>query len=99
MEAVPLTYESVVDRVRTGILTAKGVSPTGEEITDATMFWPTGNPDQPTLAFDSLDFLQLIVSLEEKYGWVIPDTEIDVNDCQTVGDLAQLVLKNVNGTS
>jgi acyl carrier protein len=99
MEAVPLTYESVVDRVRAGILTAKGVSVTDQEITDATMFWPTGNPDQPTLAFDSLDFLELVVSLEEKYGWAIPDTEIDVNDCQTVGDLAQLVLKNVNGTS
>ncbi|KUO20701.1 phosphopantetheine-binding protein [Streptomyces dysideae] len=99
MEAVPLTHESVVDRIRAGIHKAKGVSLTDQEITDATLFWPTGNPDQQTLAFDSLDFLELVVSLEEKHGWSIPETEIDVNDCQTVGDLALLVLKNANGKS
>jgi acyl carrier protein len=99
MEAVPLTYESVVDTIRAGIRRAKGVALIDQEITDATLFWPTGNPDQPTLAFDSLDFLELVVSLEEKHDWSIPETEIDINSCQTVGDLAQLVLKNVNGTS
>jgi hypothetical protein len=97
MEMTPLAYDSAVDGIRAGIRRAKGVALAEEEIIDSTPLWLTGDPDQPCLSFDSLDFLELVAFLEERYGWVLPESAIDVNECQTVGDLALMVVKNVHG--
>lgn len=99
MESISLTHDSVVDSVRAGIRRAKAVSLDDGEITESTAFWGAGEPGRPGLAFDSLDFLELVVFLEEQFGWSIPDTEIDVNECQTVGDLASLIIKHLHGES
>jgi acyl carrier protein len=95
LQTVPLVYDAVLDGIRTGVLRAKGVRLTEQQITAETPLWPSGDPDQPCLSLDSLDFLELVVFLEENYGWVIPETAIDVHECKTVGDLVTLVLTHV----
>ncbi len=97
MQPMPLVYDSVVCGIRTGVLRAKGVRLAESDITDATAFWPGADPAQTCLSFDSIDFLELVVFLEENYGWAIPESAIDVHDCQTVGDLATIVIKHVRG--
>lgn len=97
MEVLPVTRESVVDAIRVGVRRAKGVALAADEITDSTLLWPAGDADQPCLALDSLDFLELVVFLEEEYGWVLPESAIDVHDCKTVGDLAAMVLEHLRG--
>ncbi len=54
---------------------------------------------QPSLSLDSIDFLELVLFLEEEHGWVIPEAAIDVQDCRTVGDVATLVLEHVHGAT
>jgi len=92
---VPLTYDVVVDRIRTGALRAKGVRLAPEDITESTAFWPDGDLNETCLYFDSLDFLELVVFLEQEYGWVVPETAIDIQDCRTVGGLATVVIDHV----
>lgn len=96
-QPTPLTHDSVVDGIRSGVLRAKGVRLAKEDITAATALWPGEDPHQPCLSLDSIDFLELVVFLEEEYGWVIPETAIDVHECKTVGDVATLVLAHVRG--
>lgn len=93
----PLAYDKVLDAIRAGIRIAKSVPLTDEEITPSTYFWLTDSPDQSCLSLDSVDFLRLIVFLEEEYGWSIPETDIDASECRTVGDMASLVIKHVRG--
>jgi hypothetical protein len=95
-KTVPLTYDVVLDRIRTGALRAKGVRLAPEDITESTAFWPGGDLNEKCLSFDSLDFLELVVFLEEEYGWVVPETAIDIQDCRTVGGLAMVVMKHVH---
>jgi acyl carrier protein len=92
---MPLIYDVVVDRIRIGALRGKGVRLAPEDITESTAFWPGDNLNETCLYFDSLDFLELVVFLEEEYGWVVPETAIDIQDCRTVGGLAMVVLKHV----
>jgi hypothetical protein len=94
-ESMPFSRDRVVDCIRTGVLRAKGVRLPPEEITESTAFWPGGDPNEACLYFDSLDFLELVVFLEQEYGWVVPETAIDVQDCRTVGSLATVVINNV----
>jgi len=96
-QPVPASYDAVIEKIRAGVLRGKGVALAAEDITDATTLWPGGDPSQPCLSFDSIDFLELVVFFEDEYGWVIPETDIDVHECRTVGDLATLVIKNVHG--
>ena len=95
IEVPLLTYESVVDRIRIGILRGKGVSLPAEDITAATGFWAGAEANQPCLYLDSIDFLELVVFLEQEYGWTVPEVAIDIHDLRTVGDLATLVMKYV----
>src|SRR4051794_16978839 len=90
-----LTYELLVDLIRTAASRAKGVRLAPEEITESTAFWPGDVPDETCLYFDSLDFLELVVSLEEEHGCVVPETAIDIQDCRTVGGLATVVIKHM----
>jgi acyl carrier protein len=93
VDAMPPAYDSVIDGIRAGIRQAKGAALSGADITDATPFWFSPDAERPSLSFDSLDFLELVVFLEEEFGWYVPEEQIDVNECRTVGDLAALVLK------
>ena len=94
-----LTRDLVVDRIRAAALRAKGVRLAPEEISESTSFWPGGDPNEKCLYFDSLDFLELVVFLEEQYGWVVPEEAIDIQDCRTVGGLAEVIVKHVNEIS
>lgn len=91
-----LTLDSALEAIRTAILQrAKGVGLSETEIDNSTALWATEDPNQPCLSLDSLDFLEIVVYLEDKFGWVIPEEAIDIQDCKTVGDLAQLVVTHV----
>jgi|HubBroStandDraft_5_1064220.scaffolds.fasta_scaffold563138_2 acyl carrier protein len=94
-ERTPLTYDAVVDRIRAGALRAKGVRLAPEDITESTAFWPGDDPSEKCLYLDSLDFLELVMSLEQEHGWVVPETAIDIQDCRTVGGLATVILQHV----
>lgn len=95
--ALVVTTGSVVDAIGAGIHSVKGAGPTNEEITESTCFWLGDDPDQPCLAFDSLDLLELIVFLEEEFGWSIPEDQIDAAEWRTVGDLASVVVRALHG--
>ena len=90
VDAMPPAYDSVIDGIRAGIRQAKGAALSGADITDATPFWFSPDAERPSLSFDSLDFLELVVFLEEEFGWYVPEEQIDVNECRTIGDLAAL---------
>jgi acyl carrier protein len=98
MDATPaVSYVSVIDAIRAGLSRVRGTGLLDEDLTEHTRLWPAVDRDHPTLALDSLDLLELVVFLEDQFGWAIPDDMIDVPDCQTVGDLAGLVMRTVNG--
>lgn len=62
-------------------------------IDESTGIWPDENEEvSNTLALDSIDFLELILHLEEKYDLIIPEEKIDVYEIQTIGDLAALAV-------
>lgn len=92
-----LTYDTAVERIVTGIRKTKGAAVADERIGPDTAFWLGGDPDQLSLAFDSLDFLELIVFLEQEYGWTVPEGQLDAEGCRTVGDLAGIVLATAGG--
>jgi hypothetical protein len=91
LDTAALTYESVVDRVRIGVNRAKNTGLSGDEITSETAFWASDTPDQLCLWFDSLDFLELVVNLEQELGSRFLD-KLDITECRTVGDLASIVV-------
>ncbi|WP_019632741.1 acyl carrier protein [Actinomadura atramentaria] len=90
---MPMTYDAVVDGIRTGVRTVKDGARAGEAVSESTVFWPTAEPGRSSLSFDSLDFLELVVFLEETYDWYIPEEMLDYEECQTVADLAALMLR------
>ncbi|WP_173160178.1 acyl carrier protein [Phytohabitans suffuscus] len=94
---MPITYEAVVDGIRVGVSRAKGVALAPEDITDSTPLWSADELGQPCLALDSLDVLELIVFLEDEYGWDLPESSIDAYDCKSVGDLATMVIEHMRG--
>jgi acyl carrier protein len=91
----PTTYEAVVDGIRIGVSRTKGVALAAEDITASTPLWSADELGQPCLALDSLDVLELIVFLEDEYGWDLPESAIDAHDCNTVGDLATRVIEHL----
>ncbi|NBE92572.1 MULTISPECIES: acyl carrier protein [unclassified Nonomuraea] len=92
MGSTALTYDSVIDKIRTGIERANSTGLSGQDITPETTFWANETTAQTCLWFDSLDFLELVVYLEEELGHRVPEDQIDIDECQTVGDLASLVI-------
>lgn len=86
------THETVLEAIRSGVRKVKGTSLTDEDISDTTRLWPGVNPDELSLGFDSLDLLELVVALEEEFGWAVPEEKIDAEDLQTVGDLVALAI-------
>lgn len=62
-------------------------------IGETTRIWPHEDEGHGnTLALDSIEFLDLILHLEETYDVIIPEDKIDVYEIQTVGDLAVLAV-------
>ncbi|KPI04861.1 acyl carrier protein familyprotein [Actinobacteria bacterium OK074] len=93
--ASPSPYNAALDGIRTGISRMKRVSGAAGAMTDDTPLWRTEGPERPGLSLDSLDFLELIVFLEEEYGWSVPESRMDLGECRTVGDLAKMVAESV----
>jgi acyl carrier protein len=89
-----LDYAAVIERIRAGVCSVKG-DLAGEMVTDEACFWLAADRGEPCLAFDSLDLLELLVFLEEEFGWSIPEEQLDAAGWRTVGDLAALVMRNV----
>lgn len=83
--------DHVLDGVRLGVRTVKGVIVAETEIAAETPFWAGEGPG-PCLDFDSLDLLELVIFLETELGWQIPEEEIGVG-WLTVGDLAAAVMR------
>ncbi|WP_372492457.1 acyl carrier protein [Actinomadura litoris] len=88
-----MTYDAVVDGIRVAVRNVKGGARAGETVLESTCFWPTADPGQHSLAFDSLDFLELVVYLEDHNEWYVPEEMLDFEECQTVADLANLIVK------
>jgi acyl carrier protein len=78
----PMSYLSIVDGIRTGLRRVQGT-----DVTETTVLWPG--------TLDSLDLLELLVFLEDEFGWRLPEDAIDSQESHTVGDLATLVLRTV----
>jgi acyl carrier protein len=97
-EAMPaVTFDAVVEAIRTGVREVKGAGVDAREITAATSFWMAAEAGGPCLDFDSLDLVELLVFLEERYGWELSEEQIDADEWRTVGDLAALVVEHVRG--
>jgi len=86
------TRDQVLKTIADGLMSAKSVHLPREDITADLALWSSDDPDVPCVAMDSIDFLELVLFLEEKCGWTIPEKAIDIYECKTVGDLVQLVL-------
>jgi acyl carrier protein len=100
MDAITLSRDSVITGIHTGFRHAKRDSTLVERnLTASTHLWPTGDPSQPSLALDSLDFLELVVFLEEQFGWLIPESQLDASECSTVGDLVALIIGSADQES
>lgn len=95
-DTVETTRAAVLEAIGRGIEQVKGEAVATVATGESTAFWVSGSPDQPCLYFDSLDLLELIVFLEDEYGWEIEESQIDIEGWQTVGDLAE-VLTDVAG--
>jgi acyl carrier protein len=85
------TNSAVLDAVKIGIESVKGATVAAVDITDSTGLWASEDPDQPCLYLDSLDLLELVVFLEQEYGWEIDEELIDAGGWSTVGDLTSVV--------
>jgi len=88
-----LTHAAAVDAIRLGVDSVRGPDAAPQEVTAATAFWVGEDPDGPCLGFDSLDLLELVIFLEERFGWEIPEERIDAQGWRTVGDLATVVIE------
>jgi len=97
LNATTLTHDAIMERIRAAIRSMKGAGLSDGEIGEGTALWPTGDPDQASLGFDSLDFLELVVRLEDLYGWSLPEDLIDASRFQTVGDLAAVAQAVLGG--
>jgi acyl carrier protein len=86
------TYSDVLSAIRLGISKIKGATDVSQEVTASTGLWVTEDSDQPCLDLDSLDLLNLIVLLEEEFGWRIAEEQIDAENWRTVGDLATVLI-------
>jgi acyl carrier protein len=88
-----LSRQEIVDGVRLGVRKVKGAA-LAAQVDEHTMIWPDAQLPGASLAFDSLDLLEIVVFLEEEFGWRIPDEDIDAVECQTIGDLVTLVQRS-----
>jgi acyl carrier protein len=86
------TYADVLNAIRFGVEKIQGAAVAGREVTASTGLWVAEATDQLCLDFDSLDLLNLIVFLEEEFGWRIAEEQIDAESWQTVGDLATVIM-------
>lgn len=90
-----ITYETVLNGIRVVVRSMKGSGLSDEDLGEDTAFWPTGDTTGLSLGFDSMDFLELVVRLDEDYGWHIPEEDIDAGRCKTLGELTALVSAHV----
>jgi len=82
---------AVLDGIREAAIRVKGPAVAGGEITPATGLWSSETPGASSLYLDSLDLLELVVFIEDEYGWTIAEDQIDAAAWQTVGDLATVL--------
>ncbi len=92
--ATTIDTRRVVEAIRLGVHQVIGPEVELAEITEDTCFWLAG-PDEYCVDFDSLDLLELVLFLEEEYGWVIDEERIGSEGWRTVGDLAAMVISVV----
>ena len=76
----------MLDKIRT--ILAEQLSLNPDEVTEESNF-------REDLGVDSLDLFELLMSLEEEYGFEIPAE--DLEGIQTVGDLIDYLQKNEIG--
>jgi acyl carrier protein len=91
-------HAAVLEAIKLGISSVKGPAAATLTIAESTGLWASEDPDQPSLYFDSLDLLELVVFLEDEYGWVIPEEQIDAEGWRTVGDLASVLTEIASAT-
>jgi acyl carrier protein len=94
-EPEELTYAAAIDAIRLGVASVREPDAPSQEVTNSTAFWAGEDPDEPCLGFDSLDLLELVIFLEERFGWEIPEERIDAQGWRTVGDLAAVMVEIV----
>lgn len=54
--------------------------------------WPNPTANVQSMNFDSMDFVELVLSLEDVFGIQIPEEDIDIYELETIGDLAKLIV-------
>jgi hypothetical protein len=91
-------HSTVLEAIERAVQAVKGPAVASIPITESTGLWGSEGADQPALYFDSLDLLELVVFLEDEYGWVIPEERIDAEGWRTVGDLAAVLTEIASGT-
>jgi acyl carrier protein len=87
------TNSAVLDAIRMAAHDVKGSFIAAEDITESTGLWSSESSGAPSLYLDSLDLLELVVFIENEYGWAIEDDQIDPAGWQTVGDLATVLTR------
>ncbi len=97
-EVARLSYQSVVEEVKAVINTIideRGTDTVTPELDDDTRLYDTDGSGAPNLDIDSLDALELITSLEERYDFELSDVK-DLVHIKTVRDIANAVIDEVS---
>jgi hypothetical protein len=90
MEHVTLTYETILQAVCAGIVEIREGNVGLSDVSEATRLWDSGGShNEPCLALDSLDIVDLMFLLEEELG-VVANADVQFEDVQMVRDIVRL---------
>jgi acyl carrier protein len=86
-----MSPEEILERVRGIIVQAKAESILlqPEEIA------PQGRLDEPPLAMDSIDFVRMVIGIEEEFGIIAEDEQFLASSMETVGDVVAAVQRGL----
>ena len=73
----------MLDQIKEILATSLSID--ADSITEASSF-------SEDLGIDSLDIVELLMTLEDKYGVIVPDDE--VTNLKTIGDIAEYIEAN-----
>lgn len=73
------------------ILGDRGEDVAAKDLAESTLLWDAGDGGAVSLGLDSLDALDLITSLEERFEVSLPE-EVDFETIRTIGDAVDLVM-------
>jgi len=69
-----------------------------EDIPDDRALFDVGEEGSESLGLDSLDALELMMSIEQHYGVTVP-TDVDFKEVPTVNDMVAYVMRLVEGVA